>query len=70
MTRDYADLLQQLKQYRRDFVFQLHCDLSPSTARQLAETQMAILAVEAVMAEPKPVRTGPIIEFGEDGYPK
>lgn len=65
-----ASLLHDLKAYRRQDVANLEQDLSREAVRALAETHTAILAIEAVMAEPEPVRTGPRIEFGEDGYPK
>lgn len=67
---DYADLLADLKEHRRQLVDHLSADMDPEVARTLALTHTAILAVEAVMAEPEPATTGPLVEFGEDGWPK
>lgn len=69
MTIPLTSLLDDLQMYRRQFVDQLAADLDPDIARKLGETHMAILAVEAVMTEPEPVKTGPRIIFGEDGWP-
>lgn len=65
-----ASLLHDLKAYRRQDVAHLEQEMSREAVRALAETHMAILAIEAVMAEPEPVKTGPRIEYGPDGYPK
>jgi len=62
--------LEDLKGYRRTFADVLSRDLDPETARRLGETHLAVLAIEAVLAEPEPIKTGRHIEFGEDGYPK
>ena len=70
MKADYSCLLEQMKQYRAHAVDFLDFDPSRENAQHLAYTHMAVLAIEAVMAEPEPVKTGPMIEFGEDGYPK
>lgn len=67
--RNYASLLFDLKDRRRIFVDDLAADDSPENAAKLAVVQMAITAVEAVMAEPV-VRPPPShIAFGEDGWP-
>ena len=68
--RDYADLLERMKEYRRGFVLQLESDLDPGTAAELADTHLCIQAIEAVMNEPEPAKTGPRVEYGLDGYPK
>ena len=67
---NYQSLLDDLKEYRRQFVDHLEADMDPATARRLGETHLAILAVEAVMNEPPVVRTGPMIQFDETGWPK
>jgi len=66
----YADLLASLKEYRRNFADQLDQDMDLNTRKNLAETHMCILAIEAIIAEPPVEKTGPSIEFGADGYPK
>jgi hypothetical protein len=35
----------------------------------LGSLHLAILAVEAILAEQPPVKTGPRIDFDRDGYP-
>lgn len=64
-------LLFEMKAYRQQFAEHLSYDMDQETVRRLAETHTAILAIEAVMAEPPPPPpTGPKVEYGPDGYPK
>jgi hypothetical protein len=67
---DYGSELALMKERRRQFADQFAYDDEPETVRRLGETHMAILALEAVMAEPVEVPVGPRVEFGEDGWPK
>jgi hypothetical protein len=67
---DLAHEIELLKSRRRQLAGQFAYDDDPATTRQLGETHTAILAIEAVMAEPVIVPTGPIVEYGEDGWPK
>lgn len=66
---DYHDLLSLFKQRRRSFVEQLEHDDQFNTASRLADVQLCIQAIEAVMDEPPEEKTGPRIEFGPDGWP-
>lgn len=68
--RDYADLLEQMKQDRRDQVLKLDGDLDTETAARLADTHICIQAIEAVMSEPEATKFGRRVEYGADGYPK
>lgn len=67
---DLNSLLFEMKAYRQQFAERLSYDMDQETARRLAETHTAILAIEAVMAEPEAKPVGPRIEYGPDGYPK
>ncbi|RWO03180.1 MAG: hypothetical protein EOS07_35550 [Mesorhizobium sp.] len=66
----HEELLHGLKQERRWAVDNVTADVLPEHIDRLANLHTAILALEAVMAEPRQAKTGPKIEFGEDGYPK
>jgi len=66
---DHSDLLDLFKQRRRQFVDNLAYDDDPKTAARLADIQLVISSIEAVMDEPEPVKTGPRVEFGPDGWP-
>lgn len=70
MTRDHAESLELFKVRRRHYVDQLEYDDDFDTAAKLADIQLVITAIEAVIAEPVPVKTGPRIAYGADGYPK
>lgn len=61
--------LADLKEYRRNFANELASDLDHNVARKLGEVHLAIMAIEAVLAEPAPTTTGPKIEFGQYGWP-
>jgi hypothetical protein len=63
-------LLFDLKAYRQQFAERLAYEMDQETVCQLAETHTAILAVEAVMAEPESRKICPKIEIGPDGYQK
>ncbi|MBZ9999647.1 MULTISPECIES: hypothetical protein [unclassified Mesorhizobium] len=68
---DFDDAFDHLKELRRALVEQYAAQAGDEdTLERIARVQTAITAVEAVMAEPTHARTGPKIEFGEDGYPK
>lgn len=65
------DTLEQLKYYRRCFVDLIEKDgFDSHRLSQLATLQTAIEAFEVVKAEPKPVKTGPRVVYGEDGWPQ
>ncbi|MGO7605552.1 hypothetical protein ACC718_19585 [Rhizobium ruizarguesonis] len=66
---DYTELLELFKQRRRAFVEQLEHDDEFTTAARLADVQLCIQAIEAVIAEPRVEKTGPKVEFGPDGWP-
>jgi hypothetical protein len=68
---DLDDALDHLKMYRRAFVEKYAAQAGDEdTLARIAQIQTAITAVEAVMAEPTPAKTGPKIEFDENGWPK
>lgn len=63
---DYTGLHYLLKMRRRQLVEALDQDDDPATARLLADTHNAILAIEAVETEAEFNETrGPIITFDE-----
>ena len=66
---DLQSLLETLKDYRRGFAEDLDPMDSDNTKR-LGEVHLAVLAVEAAMAEPPGEKTGPHIEFDASGWPK
>lgn len=66
---DYTELLELFKERRRSFVEQLQQDDEFTTASRLADVQLCIQAIEAVIDEPPAEKTGPKVEFGPDGWP-
>lgn len=67
--RNYASLLDRLKDHRRFFVQRLDEYDTQNIAAELTQVQTCITAVEAVMAEPVVKLPPSHIEFGEDGWP-
>jgi len=70
VTADYTGLHYLMKMRRRQLVEAFDQDDDPNSARLLANTHNAILAIEAVQAESEFNETrGPIITFDEKGWP-
>lgn len=72
MKADLTFLIDDLKDERERIIASMTSGQgwTDEHIRGLANIHTAILAVEAQMFEPEPVKTGPKVEFGPDGYPK
>lgn len=64
-----SSILNDLRQQRSDLINSMEQGWDDESVRKLAETHLAILAIEAVMAEPPAAKTGPVVRYDEEGWP-
>lgn len=64
-----STILDDLRQQRSDLIVSMERGWDDDSVRKLGETHLAIVAIAAVMAEPVPVKAGPLVRYDGEGWP-